>query len=363
MTAKYTSLIWSADLDRPLKFVALALADSADAYGIVPLDDKKMYAWLTDYTVPELDKVIAKLIKAGILVQMPEHRLRFSADPITQLTPYWKDTTPATDAETIAQLSYQLSSLHISPELVEEILLNHTAELINTWLELYEQAVEVGLADGSGYLVSALKRNWNIEDAKERIAAKRRQLAKQSPDLPDELMDLLQSLDWQDDLSEISVYYNEDSDRTLAWAVHAKKQGWEAGRFRKSLRSKLYPPNHKTHETVLMPPIFTIVNSAESSIQDDWPEPSEEAVNAWQECLKQIARMPDAERGFNGGEFASWLKPAQPIRIECTGLDNVFTVRSCNKTAAQWIAENARGTVEDVLQSVLDRSISLESVS
>jgi hypothetical protein len=45
MSAKHTSLIWQANLARPLKLVALALADSADNLGIVPLGDKQMIAW------------------------------------------------------------------------------------------------------------------------------------------------------------------------------------------------------------------------------------------------------------------------------------------------------------------------------
>jgi hypothetical protein len=365
MTAKYTSMIWGADLTRPMKLVALALADSADPHGVVSLENKKMFAWLTGYSVEDIDKVIAKLIESGILAPMSEMRLRFSIENIPQLVPYWRVGTAAADGDdpdAIENLRYQLKSLHIQSEMVDELVQKYPAELITAWLAVYADAVEVGLADGSGYLVSALRREWDMEAAKARIESRRKKVAKQTSaiSLPDELTTLLQKLGWEDDLSEIYEYYEADPDRTLAWAIHTQKEGWGAGKFRKSLRSGLQPPNR---ETVLMPAIFILEDSADTSSQDEELEASPEIINAWNHCLQKIAQMTDEERGFNSGDLASWLEPAQPLNIECTGLDTSFTVKSCNTYGAEWIVAHAQATIEDVLADVLNCSVSLKSVS
>jgi hypothetical protein len=364
MSAKHTALIWQADLARPLKLVALALADNANTLGIVPLDDKKRIAWLTGYSVEELDKALSILLSTGVLVQMPEMQVRFSVEAIAQMKPYWLGTAAAydeEDPETIQTLQYQLKALHIQPETVEELVQQHPAALILEWITLYKQAVAVGLADGSGYLVSALRRNWDMEAARQRIETRRKKIRQQaaSQSLPDELKEYLQKMGWEDDLGEMIQAYQDNPDRTLGWAKYTVKEGWGAGKFRKSLRSGLMAPNH---EPVLRPPV-AILENAEKSSQDDWYEPSSEVTQAWQTCLSQIALMGTEERGFNSGDFASWLEPAKPISMECTGFDTRFTVKSCTPTAADWIEQYARGLLEDVLGDVLNRSVSLESVS
>lgn len=362
MSAKFVSQIWQADLPRPLKLVALALADNANSHGIVPLDDKQMIAWLTGYTIEELDKVISKLLKAEVLVQMPEMRVRFSSENIQPMKPYWQGAANGDDApETIETLQYQLKALHIQPETVDELVQKYPAELIIKWMDIYHQAVETGIADGSGYLVSALRRNWDMDAAKQRIETRWKKLAKQSlsGSLPDELKEHLQKMGWEDDLDEVFQAHKDNPDRTLAWAKHTTKEGWGAGKFRNSLRSGLMPPVPKP---VLRPPVCTLEN-AETSSQDDWPEASDEVKTAWQDCMSRIALMCDTERGFNSGDLASWLEPATPINMECTGLDTRFTVRSCTATAADWIDHHARGLLEDVLGDVLDQSVNLESVS
>ena len=364
MSAKHTAIIWQADLARPLKLVALALADNANAFGIVPLSDKKRIAWLTGYSVEELDKALAKLLSTGVLVQLPEMQVRFSVEDIAQMKPYWIDTGAAydkEDPETIQTLQYQLKALHIQPEMIEELIHKHPAALILEWMDIYEQALEVGLADGSGYLVSALRRNWDMDSARQRIETCRKKITKKSAIqfLPDELKEALQKLGWEDDLAEIYEYYEADPDRTLQWAKHTVKEGWGAGKFRKSLCSGLMPPNR---EPVMRPPV-AILENAETSSQDDWNEPSPEVTLAWQKCLSQIAVMETEERGFNSGDFASWLTPAKPISMECTGFDTRFTVKSCTPTAADWIEQYARGLLEDVLGDVLNQSVSLESIS
>jgi len=366
MSAKHTAMIWQADLKRPLKLVALALADSADPHGIVPLVNKKMFAWLTGYSLEELDKVLSQLLKANVLVRMPENRLRFSPEDTPQLPPYWQEGAAGeTDRATQAALRYRLATLHIQPDTVDELVKAHPAGQIHAWLDIYDQAVEVGLADGAGFLVSALRHDWDIKTHEDRIAARRKERAKRAAAarLPEELTDLLQQLAWADDLEEVAAAYRQDPERTLAWARHTVHKGGKAGKFRNALRSGLHPPGVGTGMMpALMPQLLILDDSADSTPHNDWPDPPEEAVRAWDDCLAQLALMTDAERGFNSGELASWLKPAQPVAIECTGLDTIFTVRSCNKIAAAWITDKARGTVEDVLGDVLNCSITLESV-
>jgi hypothetical protein len=363
MSAKYTSLIWAADLPRPLKLVALALADNADSLGIVLLGNKKMIAWLTGYTIEDLNKGFSKLLDAGVLVQMPETRVRFSAENIPLLTPYWQEAAVGIvdDPETTETLQYQLRSLHIMPETADELVSKYPAALITQWIEIYQEAAELGLAHGSGFLVSALRRSFNVEDTKERILSRRQLLEKQTTanTLPVEFKELLQKMGWEDDLEELSKFYKANPDRTLAWAKHTTKNSGSAGKFRKSLRSGLNPP---INETALMPPL-AILDDGETSSQDDWPETSPEAQSAWQDCMSILALMGEQDRGFSSGNLVSWLEQAKPISIECTGLDTRFTVRSCTSTAAAWIERNARGVLEDVLGDVLNQSVSIESVS
>ncbi|MDX9865519.1 MAG: hypothetical protein RBT34_12015 [Anaerolineaceae bacterium] len=315
---------------------------------------------MTGYTIEELDKVLSKLLAAGVLNPIPEMQVGFSNIP--QMTPCFQNAAAGDDeSETTETLHLQLRELHVAPETASDLIDKYSSTLISRWIETYQEAVEVGLAQGSGFLVSALRRNFNIEEMRDRIKTHQRLLEKQTiaDFIPVELKETLQKLGWEDDLEEIYQAHKQDPARTLAWAKHSASEGWGAGKFRKSLRSGLMPPHY---EPVMRPPLAILID-ADISSQDDWPEPSPEARNAWNDCMSMIAMMQEEDRGFNSGDLASWLEPATPISMECTGLDVCFTVRSCTSTAANWIETNARGVLEDVLGDILKQSVSLESVS
>lgn len=360
MSSKYVSQIWQADLARPMKLVALALADHADALGIVSLFDSKMIAWLTGYSLEELDKILNKLYESKVLVQLPEQRIRIADENIKPMEPYWSQSKVKNDPETERAVQFQLESLMIQAETAQELVQNHPAEVVREWIEIYQNAVDVGLAQDCGWLISALKRGWDKNNVLGRIEKRRQNQAIQSSAdaLPDELRELLEKMKWADVLDEVVEAYQENPDRVLAWAKYTSKEGWGAGKFRNELRSGLNPP---VWMPVLRPP-DCILDNEEMEPADQEPV-SEEARILWSQCLLRINAMDEQERGFSNGQVISWLSSAKPTSMKCTGLDTRFCLKSGNPFAADWIETNARGLIEDILEDLSGKPISLESVS
>lgn len=360
MSSKYVCQIWQADLTRPLKLVALALADTADALGIVPLSDPRMIAWLTGYSLEELDKILDKLYEAKVLVQLPEQRIRIADENIQPMAPYWKQSKMENDPETEKTVRFQLESLMIQTETAQKLVQSHPSQVIQEWIEIYQNAVAVGLAQDCGWLISALKRGWDKNNVLDRIEKRRQNQSVLSlaDALPDELIDLLEKMKWADVLDEVVEAYQEDPQRVLAWAKYTVKDGWGAGKFRNGLRSRLNPP---VYEPVMRPP-NCILDDEELEIVDQENVP-EEVYSLWDQCLFRISDMPEAERGFSNGQLASWLLSAKPDSMKCTGLDTRFCLKSENSFAANWIETNARGLIEDILEELSGMQISLESVS
>jgi hypothetical protein len=342
-----------------MKLVALALAENADAFGVVPLSDLKMIAWLTGYSLEELEMVLRSLFKAKVLLQMADQRARFAEENIKSMSPYWNQSPAENDPETQQTIQYQLKALCIHTDTAQELAKNYPAQDILEWIELYNNAVEVGLAQNSGWLVTALKRNWDRETVLQRIENRRHLTKIQSlaDTLPPELKDLLQKMNWADVLDEVVDAYASDPDRVVAWAAYVVKQGQKAGRFRNALRSGLMPPR----EPVLRPPVCILENAeSETADQEDTPE---DVRILWEQCLLRISTMPETERGFSNGQMASWLASAHPASMHCTGQNSLFRLVSGNAIAANWIETHARGLIEDVLTELSGNSISLESVS
>ena len=169
MSSKYVSQIWQADLTRPMKLVALALAETADAFGVVPLSDLKMIAWLTGYSYETLDSVLHSLFEAKVLLRMADQRARIAEENIKSMAPYWQQANAAHDSERQIDIQCQLETLGIQTATAQELAQNYPVQILLEWIALYNQAVEVGLAQNSGWLTTALKHNWARDTVLQRI--------------------------------------------------------------------------------------------------------------------------------------------------------------------------------------------------
>ncbi len=121
------------------------------------------------------------------------------------------------------------------------------AERVVWALVLYPLALELGLANGAGWLVTAITSNWNFqemaEDYLERLQARAAQrTARES--LPADILQMLEKIGWASGFAEIATAFQEDPRRVrglLLEAVEADDREHAAAHFRQALRSGAQP--------------------------------------------------------------------------------------------------------------------------
>ncbi len=117
-------------------------------------------------------------------------------------------------------------------------------------LVLYPLAQYLGLAEGGGWLVTAITGDWDLpalgEDLLERAQARAEQRAARDS-LPEDVLRGLERIGYTSGFAEVAVAYAKDPRRVRGWLLWAADDAetdpeHAAGRFRQALRSGSQPP-------------------------------------------------------------------------------------------------------------------------
>lgn len=152
--------------------------------------------------------------------------------------------------ELYQKVAKQLISIQVIPKTINELCERYDPNTLLTWLDLYDQAYDLKIAQGPGWLVSALTKCWDIELIKQQIEAQKKKgipNQKQLP-LPENLLEQLSDIGWNDKLDEVMQFYAAEPERVEAWLNHVQnhlpthQKPYRAAQFRKALRNGLPAP-------------------------------------------------------------------------------------------------------------------------
>lgn len=91
------------------------------------------------------------------------------------------NSTPLTDSNQANELRKTLRKLGVYPGSVSYLLSHFSAEHIQAYLSLYPEALQLGMAEGSGWLVNAIKGGWSLEQIREEIEVRKEMSEEQTP--------------------------------------------------------------------------------------------------------------------------------------------------------------------------------------
>lgn len=83
------------------------------------------------------------------------------------------DSTPLTDSTKTNDLRRALRKFGVYPGSASYLISQFSVEHIQAYLDLYPEALQMGMAEGSGWLVNAIKGAWSLEQIREEIEVRR----------------------------------------------------------------------------------------------------------------------------------------------------------------------------------------------
>ncbi len=92
------------------------------------------------------------------------------------------DSTQLTDSNQADEMRKTLRKCGVYPGSVSYLISNFTQEHIQSYLDLYPEALRLGMAEGSGWLVNAIKGGWSLEQIREEIKVRKEMTADQTSD-------------------------------------------------------------------------------------------------------------------------------------------------------------------------------------
>jgi len=90
------------------------------------------------------------------------------------------DSTQLTDSSKANELRKTLRKCGVYPGSVAYLISHYPQEHIHAYLGLFPEALRLGMAEGSGWLVNAIKGAWSLEQIREEITA-RKDIAEEQP--------------------------------------------------------------------------------------------------------------------------------------------------------------------------------------
>jgi hypothetical protein len=90
------------------------------------------------------------------------------------------DSTQLTDSTKANELRKALRKCGVYPGSVAYLISHFSQEHIQAYLDLFPEALRLGMAEGSGWLVNAIKGAWSLEQIREEIAV-RKEMAEEQP--------------------------------------------------------------------------------------------------------------------------------------------------------------------------------------
>ena len=252
-----------------------------------------------------------------------------------------------------------LRRLGVYPRIAAQLAAQVPPERLQTAIRLYRLALQAGLAENPGWLVTLL-RDAQRDPAAELAALQERVKGRLSPapadspsSLPSEVQAQLQALNWVGSLDEVEAAWNEDAERVRNLLWYAQQHRLKAGWLRHALRQGFWPP-----EDGLLPEtrerrrqaahrrswaVYAASLEDEADGEDASLPPSLET--AWQAMLPQAQQLPEA---------SVWLAGLTPWRLE----EDTLWLHAINPGVAAWFQRHAQA-LTDLLNAHLHQPIHL----
>ena len=268
-------------------------------------------------------------------------------------------TTDSDSGAQIENLNAALLAIGIYTHTAKDLLHQFELGQIRAWLSLYDAAHTAGLAEGPGWLVDALQKDWEISKIRQQLELSQTDGSAISS-LPGYLMDSLAEIGWCGMLDELERHYAADPERFEGWLEHIRSNRHEytrpAGILLNNLRAGLKSPKAEWSYDAHLFEQTSDPGDWDDDIDEGEPEDSTpeadlpEAVhNAWQFALAQL-RSEMSPQLFN-----TWVRDARPVQYD--EQEGVLEISVLNSYARDWLDSRVTATLSRILEGILQRPV------
>ena len=249
------------------------------------------------------------------------------------------------EAKNFQETVLALRRLGVYARTAADIAARVPADRLQAGIRLYQLALQHGIAEGSGWLVTLLRDPHRDPEAELAAMQARFEDAgapapSESAALPEDIRQQVLALGWIGPLDEVAAAWEEDAERVRNLLPYARRHHLKAGWLRTALRQGAWPP-----EDELLPE--TRARRQQEAHRRSWEiylaaaeDEDEEAdslpphlVDAWQALQPQAQALPEGPVWFSG---------LTPLRLE----DGTLWLRATNPAVAAWFRQHARPLAE-----------------
>lgn len=269
-----------------------------------------------------------------------------------------------------AQLLEQLAELGVQSRPAAEIA-EHPQ--IGRYIAIYSEALACGYARSVGWLVQAVKQNWDLNRIQRDIARRKKTVKKISaPQLPEKIITMLQLVGWADDLSLVEKQHASNPDLVEAWLyrVLADNHAKPALEFRGGVKSGLMPkPVDEYRQLAIDRKIFQAMGEVENSTTQELeidpepeevfmldpetePEPETEAERIWHK-VKSVLDVPRN----------TYYDHIEPLRAIALNDDTILVVQAGSIEECAWLASRINSAANHALSGVLGKPAQVNFVT
>ena len=237
-----------------------------------------------------------------------------------------------------------LRQLGVYPRIAAEMAASVPADRLQAAIRLYRLALQHGVADGPGWLVTLLRDahrdpETELADLQTQIENAETPFSPESA-LPEDIREQVEALNWTGALDEVAAAWEEDAERVRNLLAFAQRHHLKAGWLRTALREGFWPPEDELlPETRARRQQEAHRRSWEACLAaagDDDGEPAPlppHLTDAWQALQSQAQALPEGRVWFSG---------LTPWRLE----DGTLWLRATNPAVAAWFQQHARPLAE-----------------
>jgi hypothetical protein len=270
-----------------------------------------------------------------------------------------------------SKLKSRFEVAKVSSRVAYGLIQQYDPQTLSCFFEIYLVALELGIAQGPGWLVTAIKKGWDFAEILEDIIARDTQREQErAAELPEKIKAMLQLVSWANDLSFIQEQHASNPDLVEAWLyrVLADNPDKPALEFRGGLKSGLSP---KSVAEELLPTINQRIRAAmaedsldeqdESGASEEPPEPIPEP--------ERDAEPSDAERTWHQARKLLDVPPKiyqehiQLLQVISLNGDNTLVLQAETNEECEWLASRLTSTVNNILRGLLGRSAQVKFIT
>jgi hypothetical protein len=289
-----------------------------------------------------------------------------SSTLLTERTTNTKDSDSGNDREKIAA---QLAELGVKQRPISEI---GTHPEISRYIAAYRDALDCGIARSAGWLVQAVKQEWDLDRIEADIASHRDDKPEGSsyPGLPEKIRVMIQLVGWANDLSFVQEHYASNPDLVEAWLYRILVDNPDRPvlEFRGGLKSGLFP---KPVAEELLPAIdqrIRVAMARDSKAEQSEPITPEKPPEPNPEP-ESDAEPSDAERVWYQARKLLNVPPKTynehiaPLQVISLNGDNTLVLQAETGEECEWLAARLSSTANNILSGLLGGAVQVRFIT